>query len=139
MSRERAVTLKESRKMMKLTDAQVKIITKVSDVITWDFTTITTTNSIISLLKRYWSDVMIMMMQTLSNSDRKLISSTIQTFKYISTIEEKIRETMKEEIIADASSTILSNSQTSRNQRMMMRFTYFTSWCRYWCFSAVNC
>ncbi len=34
MSRERAATLKESRKMMKLTDARVKIITKVSDVTT---------------------------------------------------------------------------------------------------------
>ncbi len=32
MSRERAATLKESHKMMKLTDAQIKIIAKVSDV-----------------------------------------------------------------------------------------------------------
>jgi len=32
MSRERAATLKENHKMMKLTDAQVKIIMKVSDV-----------------------------------------------------------------------------------------------------------
>ncbi len=32
MSHECAATLKESRKMMKLTDAQVKIIMKVSDV-----------------------------------------------------------------------------------------------------------
>jgi len=69
----------------------------------------------------------LMMMQTLSNSDRKLITSTIQTFKYISTIKEKIQKTMKEEMITDASSTILSNSQTSRNRRTMMRFTYFTS------------
>ena len=58
--------LKESHKMMKSTDAQVKIITKVSDVTTWDFTTITTTNSIISLLKRHWSNVMIMMLLMLS-------------------------------------------------------------------------
>jgi len=69
----------------------------------------------------------LVMMQTLSNSDRKLIASTIQTFEYISAIEEKIRKTMRKEMIADASSMILSNSQTSRNQRMMMRFTYFTS------------
>jgi len=62
MSRECTATLKESCKMMKLTDAQVKIIMKVSDVTTWDFTTITATNSIISLLKRHWSDVMIMML-----------------------------------------------------------------------------
>ncbi len=68
MSREHAVMLKESRKMMKLTDAQVKIITKVSDVTTWDFTTITATNSIISLLKRYWSDVMIVMLLMLNRS-----------------------------------------------------------------------
>ncbi len=34
MSRKRAATLKESRKIMKLTDARVKIITKVSDVTT---------------------------------------------------------------------------------------------------------
>ncbi len=47
---------------MKLTDAWVKIITKVSDVTTWDFTTIIATNSIISLLKRHWSNVMIMML-----------------------------------------------------------------------------
>ena len=33
MSREHAATLKERRKMMKSTDAQVKIIMKVSDVI----------------------------------------------------------------------------------------------------------
>ena len=32
MSREYAAMLKESRKMMKLSDDQVKIITKVSDV-----------------------------------------------------------------------------------------------------------
>jgi len=30
------------------------------------------------------------MMQTSSNSDQKLITSTIQTFKYVSAIEEKI-------------------------------------------------
>ncbi len=66
MSRERAATFKESRKMMKSTDAWVKIITKVSDVTTWDFTTITATNSIISLLKRHWSDVMIMMLLMLN-------------------------------------------------------------------------
>ncbi len=34
MSRERAAMLKESYKMMKLTDDRVKIITKVSDVTT---------------------------------------------------------------------------------------------------------
>jgi hypothetical protein len=34
MNRECAVTLKESRKMMKLTDDQVKIIMKVSDITT---------------------------------------------------------------------------------------------------------
>ncbi len=62
MSRECAAMLKESCKMMKLTDAQIKIIMKVSDVTTWDFTTITATNSIISLLKRHRSDVMIMML-----------------------------------------------------------------------------
>ncbi len=38
---------------------------KVSDVTTWDFTTITATNSIVSLLKRHWSDVMIMMIMML--------------------------------------------------------------------------
>jgi len=32
----------------------------------------------------------LMMMQTSSNFDLKLIVSTIQTFEYISTIEEKI-------------------------------------------------
>jgi len=69
----------------------------------------------------------LMMMQMSSNSDRKLIASTIQTFKYISAIEEKIRKTMRKEMIIDASSMILSNSQTSRNQKMMMRFAYSTS------------
>ena len=34
MSRECAMTLKESRKMMKLTDDQVKIIMKVSNITT---------------------------------------------------------------------------------------------------------
>ena len=52
---------------MKLTDAWVKIITKVSDVTTWNFTTITATNSIISLLKKHWSDVMIMMLLMLNH------------------------------------------------------------------------
>ncbi len=66
------------------------------------------------------------MMQTLSNSDRKLITSTIQTFKYISTIKEKIQKTMREEMIIDASLMILSNSQTLRNQRTMMKFIYLT-------------
>jgi len=70
---------------------------------------------------------LLVMMQTLSNSDRELITSTIQTFKYISTIKEKIQETMRKEMIADASSTILSNSQTSRNRKTMMRFAYSTS------------
>jgi len=53
MSCEHAMMLKENHKMMKLIDAQVKIIMKVSDVTTWDFTTITATNSIINLFKRY--------------------------------------------------------------------------------------
>ena len=66
MSRECAATLKESRKMMKSTDDQVKIIMKVSDVTTWDFTTITAINSIISLLKRHWSDIMIIMLLMLN-------------------------------------------------------------------------
>jgi hypothetical protein len=54
----------------------------------------------------------LVMMQTSSNSDRKFIASTIQTFEYVSAIEGKIRKTMREEMIADALSTILSNSQT---------------------------
>jgi len=54
----------------------------------------------------------LVMMQTSSNSDRKLIASTIQTFKYVSIIEEKIRKMMRKEMIIDASLTILSNSQT---------------------------
>ncbi len=33
---------------------------------------------------------LLMMMQTSSNSDREFITSTIQTFKYVFTIEEKI-------------------------------------------------
>jgi len=69
----------------------------------------------------------LMMMQTSSNSDRKLITSTIQTFEYIFAIKEKIQETMRKEMIANASSMILLNSQTSRNQRTMMRFAYSTS------------
>ncbi len=68
MSHECTATLKESRKMMKLTDDWVKIITKVSDVTTWSFTTITATNSIISLLKRHQSDMMIMMLLMLNHS-----------------------------------------------------------------------
>jgi len=69
----------------------------------------------------------LVMMQMSSNSDRELITSTIQTFKYISAIEEKIQKMMKEEIIIDASLMILLNSQTLQNQRMMMRFTYLSS------------
>jgi len=57
----------------------------------------------------------LMMMQTSSNSDRELIAFTIQTFEYISAIEEKIQETMREEMIIDASLMILLNLQTSRN------------------------
>ncbi len=68
MSCKCAATLKESCKIMKSTDAWVKIITKVSDVTTWDFTTITMINSIISLLKRHWSDVMIVMLLMLNHS-----------------------------------------------------------------------
>ncbi len=68
MSCECAAALKESRKMMKLTDDQVKIIMKVSDITTWSFTTITATNSIISLLKRHWSNMMIMMLLMLNHS-----------------------------------------------------------------------
>ncbi len=66
MSRECAMTLKESRKMMKLTDDQVKIIMKVSNITTWSFMIITAINSIISLLKRHWSDVMIMILLMLN-------------------------------------------------------------------------
>ncbi len=51
---------------MKSTDDQVKIIMKVSDVTTWSFTTITATNSIINLLKRHQSNVMIMMLLMLN-------------------------------------------------------------------------
>jgi len=69
----------------------------------------------------------LMMMQMSSNSDRELITSTIQTFEYIFAIKEKNRKTMKKEIIINASLMILSNLQTSRNQRMMIRFTYSTS------------
>ncbi len=68
MSHEHAATLKESHKMMKLTDDQIKIIMQVSNVTTWSFTTITATNSIISLLKKHWSDVMIMMLLMLNHS-----------------------------------------------------------------------
>ncbi len=49
----------------------------------------------------------LIMMQISSNSDWKLITSTIQTFKYIFAIEEKIQEMMKEEMIADASLMML--------------------------------
>ncbi len=66
-------------------------------------------------------------MQISSNSDWEFIASTIQTFEYISTIKEKIRKMMKKEMIIDALLIILSNSQTSRNWRMMMRFAYLTS------------
>ncbi len=69
---------------------------------------------------------LLMMMQTSSNSDREFITSTIQTFKYVFTIEEKIWKTMRKEMITDASSIILLNSQTLWNQRMMMRFVYLT-------------
>ncbi len=69
----------------------------------------------------------LMMMQMSSNSDQELITSTIQTFKYIFVIKEKIRKTMKKEIIINASLMILSNLQTLQNQRMIMRFTYLTS------------
>jgi len=69
----------------------------------------------------------LMMMQTSSNSDQELIASTIQTFKYISAIEEKIQKTIRKEMIINTSSTILLNSQTLRNQRTMMRFIYLTS------------
>ena len=62
MSRECTATFKESCKMMKLIDAWVKIITKVSDITTWDFMIIIAINSIISLLKKQWSDIMIMML-----------------------------------------------------------------------------
>jgi len=58
---------------------------------------------------------LLVMMQMLSNSDQELITSTIQTFEYISTIKEKIRKTMRKEMIIDALLTILLNSQTSRN------------------------
>ena len=68
MSRECAATLKENCKMMKSIDDWVKIITKVSDVTTWSFTTITAINNIISLLKRHWSDMMIMMLLMLNRS-----------------------------------------------------------------------
>ena len=47
--------------------------------------------------------------------NRELITSTIQTFKYISVIEEKIQKMMKEEMITDTLLMILLNSQTSRN------------------------
>ncbi len=94
MSCECAATLKESCKMMKLTDAQIKIIIKVSDVTTWDFTTITATNSIISLLKRHRLDVMIMMLLMLLMLNRSwecrhpqilIESSSLLLFKLSST------------------------------------------------------
>ncbi len=68
MNYEHTAMLKESCKMMKSTDDQVKIIMKVSDVTTWDFTTIIVTNSIISLFKRHWSNVMIIMLLMLNHS-----------------------------------------------------------------------
>ncbi len=91
MSRECAAMLKESCKMMKLTDDWVKIIMKVSDVTTWSFTTITATNSIISLLKRHWSDMMILMLLMLNHSwwckRRQILieSSLLLLFKLSST------------------------------------------------------
>jgi len=57
----------------------------------------------------------LVMMQMLLNSDQELITSTIQTFEYISTIKEKIRKTIRKEMIIDALLTILLNLQTSRN------------------------
>ncbi len=67
MNHECAAMLKESCKMMKSTDAWVKIIMKVNDVTTWDFTTITATNSIISLFKKHWLNMMIMMLLMLNH------------------------------------------------------------------------
>ncbi len=68
MSHEYAVTFKKNHKMMKSTDDWVKIIMKVSDITTWSFTTITVANSIISLFKRHWSDMIIMMLLMLKRS-----------------------------------------------------------------------
>ena len=91
MSCECAVTLKKNHKMIKLIDAWVKIIMKVSDVTTWDFTTIIATNSIISLLKRHWSDVMIMMLLMLNHLwwcrcyQILIESSSLLLFKLLST------------------------------------------------------
>ncbi len=68
MNHEHAVTFKKSCKMIKLTNDWVKIIMKVSDVTTWDFTTITATNSIVNLLKKHQSDVIIMMLLMLNHS-----------------------------------------------------------------------
>ena len=76
---------------MKSTHAWIKIIMKVSDVTTWDFTTITATNSIISLLKRHWSDVIIVMLLMLNHSwwcrHRQILieSSSLLLFKLSST------------------------------------------------------
>jgi len=56
---------------------------------------------------------LLVMMQISSNSDREFTAFTIQTFEYVSVIEEKIQKTMRKEIITDVSLTILSNSQTS--------------------------
>ncbi len=67
MNCEHAMMLKESCKMMKLIDDWIKIIMKVSDVTTWDFMTITAINNIISLLKKHWSDVMIIMLLMLNH------------------------------------------------------------------------
>ncbi len=54
-----------------------------------------------------------MMMQMSSNSDWKFITFTIQTFKYIFVIKEKIQKMMRKEMIINASLIILLNSQTS--------------------------
>ncbi len=68
MNHEHAMMLKESCKMMKSIDAWIKIIMKVSDVTTWDFTTITAINNIISLFKKHWSNIIIMMLLMLNCS-----------------------------------------------------------------------
>ena len=85
---------------MKLTDDQVKIIIKVSDVTTWDFTTITATNSIISLLKRYQSDVMIMMLLMLNHSwwckhHQILIESSSLLLFQLSSISQLLKRKFK--------------------------------------------
>ncbi len=100
MSRECAVTLKESRKMMKSTDDWIKIITKVSDVTTWSFTTITATNSIISLLKRHRSDVMIMMLLMLNHSwwcrcHQILIENSLLLLFKLSSMSQLLKKKLK--------------------------------------------